>query len=197
MKPLVYIHADESCLGVQFTDRDSPGGAAGMVEFWKGGLWTRRDFWLSEPATTNNRMALRGAAELLDQLRESCRVLFTSDSQYLVRGMSEWVPQWKRLGWRRKAGAIENLELWKALDHAAAQHDVKWRWVRGHAGNPYNEYVNFLAVRAARKQLASNGLVESAFTEWLEEQREKYNRFTDFLEAAAPDPADFAVDPPK
>lgn len=186
--PKVYIYADESCLGVQFKDRDSPGGAGGLVEIWQRGKWQRRDYWVSEPSTTNNRMAIRSGIVGLSQLTKPCNVIFTSDSQYLVRAMSEWVHGWKKAGWKRKAGALENVELWQELAHAAERHKVTWSWVRGHAGHPHNEYANHLATRAAKKQNASNGLVPSEFEKWLEEQREKYNRYFDFNEHAPPVP---------
>jgi ribonuclease HI len=182
----VWIYADESCLGNQYMDRANPGGAAGLIEFWREGQWIRRDYWISEPATTNNRMALRSASVGLGALRRACEVVFTSDSQYLVRGMSEWVAGWQARGWKRKSGSIENLELWQELVAAAAPHRVTWRWVRGHAGHPQNEYANHLATRAAREQTASSGLVESGFGAWLEEEREKRAHYMDFLEHAPP-----------
>ncbi len=184
--PLVVIHADESCLGNQFQDRDSPGGAGALVEAWKDGGWVRRDLWLSEPGTTNNRMAIRSASASLGSLRRPCRVRFISDSQYLVKGMTEWLPGWKARGWRRKAGAIENLELWKELDRVAALHRVTWEWVRGHAGHPRNEYVNDLAVAAATEQTQSGGLVPSGFLEWLEEQRSTHGRYRELDEDQPP-----------
>jgi ribonuclease HI len=184
--PRLVIHADESCLGNQFVDRDNPGGAAGLVEHWRGDRWARRDFWLSEPGTTNNRMAIRSAIEGLSALKLPCRVRFVSDSQYLVKGMSEWIEGWKRRGWKRKAGPIENVELWQELDRAASRHEVTWAWVKGHAGHPRNEYVNDLAVRAAKEQTHSGGLVPSGFHAWLEEQREKRGRYMDFMEFAPP-----------
>jgi ribonuclease HI len=183
---LVYIYADESCLGNQFADRARPGGAGGLVELWRGAAWVRRDYWASEPATTNNRMALRGACDLLDALTRPCRVLFTSDSQYLVRGMLEWIHGWAKRGWKRKGGGIENVELWQRLARAAHRHEVEWRWVRGHAGHPQNEYANDLAVRAAREQSVSGGLIESRFVEWLERHREASQRYMDFFELAPP-----------
>lgn len=167
MEPEVWIHADESCLGNQFRDRANPGGAAGLVEFRSGAGWLRRDYWISESDTTNNRMALRSAIEGLRGLSRPCRVRFVSDSQYLVKGMREWLPGWKARGWKRKAGAIENLELWKELDLEAGRHTVDWRWVRGHDGHPRNEYANDLAVRAAKERTESGGLVESGFAEWM------------------------------
>lgn len=185
--PHVSIHADESCLGNQFQSRANPGGAAGLVEHWKEGRWVRRDFWTSESDTTNNRMALRSAIEGLGALKRPCRVQFVSDSQYLIRGMTEWVPAWKAKGWKRKGGPPENLRLWQELDQVAARHSVKWIWVRGHAGHPRNEYANHLATRAARQQSASPGLVASGFSEWLEEQREEREKYLDFFEDLPPD----------
>jgi ribonuclease HI len=190
---LVYVYADESCLGNQYTDRDSPGGAGGLVELWRDDTWVRRDYWSSEPGTTNNRMALRGARELLESLRRPCRVVFTSDSQYLITGMREWIHGWARRGWKRKAGAIENVGLWQELARAAAVHEVDWRWVRGHAGHPQNEYVNDLAIRAAREQSSSGGLVESGFLQWLERHRESRQRYMDFLEMAPPPEPGFSA----
>src|SRR6185436_656124 len=107
-RPYLQVHADESCLGNQFKDRDNPGGAAGLVEHWSGTRWERRDYWISEPATTNNRMALRSAIEALGHLIKPSRVVFVSDSQYLVKGMSEWIEGWKARNWVRKGGPIEN-----------------------------------------------------------------------------------------
>lgn len=181
----VHVHADESCLGNQFRDRATPGGAGGLVELWRSGQSVRRDYWVSEPDTTNNRMALRSALELLAALRRPCRVRFVSDSQYLVKGAREWMPGWKRRGWKRKAGPIENLDLWQRLDVAMQGHDMTWEWVKGHAGHPRNEYANELATRAAREQNQSGGLVDSGFQEWLEGEREK-GRYLDFFEFQPP-----------
>jgi ribonuclease HI len=184
-KPLVHIHADESCLGNQNVDKDSPGGAAGLVEFWQARKWLRRDYWISEPATTNNRMAIKSAIVGLDLLKKPCHVIFVSDSQYLVRGMSEWVFGWAKNGWKRKSGVLENAELWQELTRAARRHDVEWKWVKGHASHPQNEYANHLATRAAKDQDASGGLVDSQFVAWLDQQREKYDRYVTFDHTAA------------
>ncbi len=100
--------------------------------------------------------------------------------------MREWIAGWVRRGWKRKGGKVENADLWKALLVVARRHEVDWRWVRGHAGHPQNEYANHLAVRAATEQDASGGLVPSGFTDWLEEQREKKERYFDFFEFQPP-----------
>jgi hypothetical protein len=96
-----------------------------------------------------------------------------SDSEYLVKGMRLWVPKWEARGWRRAGGPIENLQLWKELVAAARKHDVQWTWVRGHVGHPKNEYVDWLAVSAAREQKATAGPVESKFPEWLSTKQAK------------------------
>lgn len=175
--PGVLVYADESCLG-NGREGANPGGAGGMIEHRKTPTSepTRLDYWLSEPATTNNRMALRSAIEALGILSRKgnrLHVRFTSDSQYLVRGMREWVPGWKSRGWRRKGGEIENLLLWKEIDAAAARHVVEWEWVRGHNKHPQNEYADHLATRAAREQSNSGGPIPSLYMEWLAAQRAK------------------------
>ena len=175
--PLVAIYADESCLG-NGREGDNPGGAAGVIEHLSPATarLTRWDYWISEPATTNNRMALRSAIEAFRVIGRKgglFRVIFTSDSQYLVKGMTEWVHGWAGRGWRRSGGEIENLPLWMELVDAATPHGVQWQWVRGHAGHPQNEYANDLAVSAARAQSSSDGSRTSEFDAWLAVQREK------------------------
>jgi len=121
-------------------------------------------------------MALRGAIEALQILSRKgkrLRVEFTSDSQYLVKGMTEWVRVWKSRGWRRKVGEIENLALWQSVDALALAHDVNWHWVRGHNKHPQNEYADHLATRAAREQTSSDGPIPSLYEEWLAAQQAK------------------------
>ena len=175
--PLVAIYADESCLG-NGREGDNPGGAAGVIEYMNAATerLTRWDYWISEPSTTNNRMALRSAIEAFRVISRKgglFRVLFTSDSQYLVKGMTEWVYGWAARGWTRKVGPIENLSLWQELVDAATPHRTQWQWVRGHAGHPQNEYANDLAVAAAKEQTSSDGARTSEFDAWLEAQRAK------------------------
>jgi ribonuclease HI len=171
--PHVLVHADESCLGND-SSKPSPGGNAALIEAPAGDSLARWDFYESSPQTTNNRMALAGAIATLEWVRrqwQRARVVYVSDSQYLVKGMSEWVAGWRARGWKRKGGALENLELWQKLVQAAAAHDVAWRWIEGHAGHAKNEYANDLAIRAAERQERSNGLVPSEFDAWLAQAR--------------------------
>jgi ribonuclease HI len=171
--PLVAVYADESCLG-NGREGDNPGGAGGLIEIARGEGLVRRDFWISENATTNNRMALRSVIEAFRSLSKKeniFRVVFTSDSRYLVDGMTDWVHQWAARGWRRKAGPVENKQLWQEAIDAVNGHSVHWRWVRGHAGHPQNEYANELATKAARELSASHGAVPSQFDRWLAAQR--------------------------
>ena len=161
--PVAIAHLDESCLG-NGREGSTPGGAGALVETRVAGTVVRRDVYISSPDTTNNRMALAGAIGVLQLMSgkgKRIRALLVSDSEYLVRGMREWVPGWITRGWTRKAGAIENLALWQALVASAADHEVQFTWVRGHNGHPKNEFADYLAVRAAREQLTSDGLVES------------------------------------
>jgi ribonuclease HI len=115
-------------------------------------------------------MALIGAStglRLMAAKGKRMHVLMVSDSEYLVKGMREWVPGWVGRGWTRKSGPIENLALWQELAAAARLHEVQWTWVRGHRGHPKNEYANDLAVAAARERITSDGAVESGLGEWL------------------------------
>jgi len=179
--PIVVVHADESCLG-NGRDGSNPGGAGGLIEIAARGGIARRDVYISSPATTNNRMALSGAIAafaLLSQKGKHLRVAYVSDSNYLIRGMSEWVPAWRARGWRRKGGAVENLPLWKKLVDVASAHNIIWQWVRGHAGHPKNEYADALAVRAARELIHSEGAEPSGFEAWLERERQR-GHFADY-----------------
>jgi ribonuclease HI len=173
---LVAIYADESCIG-NGREGANPGGAAGLIEWLhpKSNEVTRCDYWISEPATTNNRMALRSVIEAfraISRSGNSYRVIFTSDSRYIVNGLNEWLQKWKAQSWKKKGGPILNLELWKEVDSVVSPHEYQGRWVGGHAGHPQNEYANFLATRAAKEQSNSGGLRESEFDNWLANQKE-------------------------
>ncbi len=171
---LVVVYADESCLG-NGQAGSTPGGAGALVEYQlRDGSLRRFDLWLSEPDTTNNRMALRSVIDTFDAISRKGSTLsirFTTDSRYIVDGMTQWVRGWRERGWKRKAGAVENVELWKAAVASLRAHEVEWRWVRGHAGHAQNEYANHLATRAAASQDQSGGLVASAFDDWIAVQK--------------------------
>jgi len=171
--PIAVLHLDESCLG-NGREGATPGGAGGLIEVRAAGVIQRRDFYIHAPDTTNNRMALAGAIAALQLLAgkgKRLSVLLVSDSEYLVKGMREWVPGWMARGWTRKGGAIENLELWRLLVDSARRHEVQFTWVRGHQGHAKNEYANDLAVKAATEQITSHGAVESGFPQWLAGKR--------------------------
>lgn len=169
----ILVHADESCLGNDGS-KPSPGGNAALIEAPAGDSVARWDFYECSPQTTNNKMALAGAIATLEWIRRQwrhARIVYVSDSQYLVNGMREWVQGWEARGWKRRGGAVQNLELWQKLVQAAAAHDVTWTWIEGHAGHAKNEYANHLAIQAAERQERSNGLVPSGFDTWLGQQR--------------------------
>jgi ribonuclease HI len=169
------VHLDESCLG-NGADGDTPGGAGGLIEVRIASGLERRDFFIHAHDTTNNKMALAGAIGVLQLLATKgnrLRLLAVSDSEYLVRGVREWLPGWVARGWKRKGGEIENLDLWKALHFSLTLHDAQFAWVRGHAGHAKNEYANDLAVNAAETQETSRGVVQSGFDAWLEKKRAK------------------------
>jgi ribonuclease HI len=178
---LAVVHADESCLR-NGQEGPNPGGAGSLIELRSRKLIVRRDVFISSPDTTNNRMALAGAVAtfaLLSQKGNRFRVVYVSDSEYLIKGIREWVPGWQARGWRRKDGEILNLELWQKLVQAIKGHEPQWEWVRGHAGHPKNEYANHLATSTAREQVHSQGAVPSRLVEWLEERRSR-GKFTDY-----------------
>lgn len=196
--PLVAVFADESCLG-NGREGHNPGGAAGVIEYRHphSDRVTRLDYWISEPSTTNNRMALRSAIEAMRIVSRNgtrFRLVFTSDSQYLVKGMSEWTHGWIARGWKRKEGVIENLALWQEAVDLAREQQIAWRWVRGHAGHPQNEYANDLAVQAAREQTCSDGAVASKFDAWMEAKQRK-GKLAQPL-APFPDPVEFRATRP-
>jgi ribonuclease HI len=142
----VTIYTDGACLG-----NPGPGGWAALLIDTDG----ERELSGYEPATTNNRMELRAAVEGLQALAAPADVDLHTDSQYLRNGMTEWLPRWKRNGWRTAdKKAVKNTDLWQALDTLAAHHVVRWHWVRGHAGHPQNERCDALANEAIRRARA-------------------------------------------
>ena len=184
--PIVAVYADESCLG-NGKEGDNPGGAGVLIEYHPPkGVLVWRDLWVSDAATTNNRMALRSVIETFRALNakgRQFRVAFTTDSRYIVDGMTTWVHSWALKGWKRKGGPIENLELWWEALGLAAPHSISWRWVRGHHGHAQNEYANDLATGAAERQDFSGGLIASGFDSWREAAGSKHAHVEPFPRA--------------
>jgi len=112
-----------------------------------------------EPDTTNNRMELMAVIQALKALKRTCRVVIHTDSQYVQKGMTEWLSGWKQRGWRTAARKpVKNSDLWQELDVLVQEHDVSWRWVRGHTGDPGNERADALANRGVdQTRAALNG----------------------------------------
>ena len=139
MTSTVTIYTDGACRG-----NPGPGGWGALLIAGD----RRKELWGGESETTNNRMELRAAIEALAALKRSTRVVLYTDSVYVRNGISSWLAQWKRRGWRTASRKpVKNKDLWLALDDAAARHDIDWRWVKGHAGDPGNERADELANR--------------------------------------------------
>jgi len=143
----VELFADGACSG-----NPGPGGW-GVLMRWQG---HERELSGGEPATTNNRMELRAVIEGLNALTRPMRVAVYTDSQYVQKGITEWLAGWKKRGWRTAdKKPVKNDDLWRALEAAAARHRVDWHWVRGHAGHPENERADALARRGIEGLQAS------------------------------------------
>ena len=143
MKSIV-IYTDGACLG-----NPGPGGWGALLRYRD----IERELSGGEPQTTNNRMELMAAIVALETLTEACRVDLHTDSQYVRQGITEWLRNWVRRGWKTAAGgAVKNLDLWQRLQAASERHTIEWHWVKGHSGHPENERVDALATAAARAQ---------------------------------------------
>lgn len=144
------IWTDGSC-----RPNPGPGGWGAVIV---GADRARQERSGAEADTTNNRMELRAAIEALNTLPSPSRVVLTTDSEYVQRGMTAWLPGWLRKGWvTGKGKPVENRDLWQLLAAAAGRHVVEWRWVRGHTGNSMNEAADTLAVLALRQMLRERG----------------------------------------
>lgn len=140
--PVIKIYSDGACWG-----NPGPGG-------WAAILITpghSKEINGAERQTTNNRMEITAALQALKALNKPSVVQIYTDSSYLVNAATAWLPGWKARGWKRKDGVLLNADLWKDLDYEMAKHQVKWTWVKGHAGNRYNERADELANEAIRK----------------------------------------------
>jgi len=133
----IEIHTDGACLG-----NPGPGGWAALLRY----NGREREIAGGDSATTNNRMELMAAIMALETLTEPCRVVLQTDSQYVRQGITEWMKNWVRRGWKTAAGApVKNRDLWERLHEAAQRHEIAWNWVKGHSGDPDNERVDVLA----------------------------------------------------
>ena len=136
---VVEIYSDGACRG-----NPGPGGWGVLLRFDK----TEKELWGGEADTTNNRMELTAVIRALEALKQPSRARVFTDSQYVQKGISEWVHDWKRRNWRTAdKKPVKNVDLWKRLDELAASHRIEWHWVRGHAGHPENERADRLANR--------------------------------------------------
>lgn len=138
---VVEIFTDGACKGNPGT-----GGWGALLRF--GGH--EKELFGGEANTTNNRMELLAVIRALESLNRRCRVQVHTDSQYVQKGISEWIHGWKKKGWKTASGSpVKNDDLWRQLDVLASQHEVEWRWVKGHAGHAENERADALANRGA------------------------------------------------
>jgi ribonuclease HI len=133
----VNIYTDGACKG-----NPGPGGWGALLTLGE----VEKELFGGEKLTTNNRMELTGAIKGLQALTKPCSVVLTTDSQYVIKGISEWMPNWKLKGWKTsKKQPVLNVDLWQELDRAIQGHTIKWVWVKGHAGHPGNERADELA----------------------------------------------------
>ncbi len=143
---IVEIWTDGACSG-----NPGPGGWGALLKFGD----RRKEICGGEPDTTNNRMELMGAIEALNALKGAQTVVLHTDSSYVKQGITTWITNWQKKNWRTAGGApVKNVDLWKALLEAAARHEVDWRWVKGHAGDPGNERADELARRGLEEARA-------------------------------------------
>jgi ribonuclease HI len=145
----VDIYTDGACRG-----NPGPGGWGAVLIYGEH----ERELSGAEALTTNNRMELMGAIAALKALKRSCHVRLYTDSQYLRKGITEWLPQWKQRNWRTAdKKPVKNLDLWQALEAEIERHTIEWHWVKGHSGVPGNERADALANRAIDEMLAVSG----------------------------------------
>jgi ribonuclease HI len=138
-RPVVTIYTDGACKG-----NPGPGGWGA----WLSSHGHEKELFGGEAATTNNRMELTAVIEALSSLKRTCDVTLYTDSEYVRKGITEWIHNWKLRGWKTAdKKAVKNADLWQRLDALRALHHIDWRWVRGHAGDPGNERADALANR--------------------------------------------------
>jgi len=137
MSDQVIVYTDGACKG-----NPGPGGW-GVILSYKGKV---KEFYGGDPDTTNNRMELMAAIQALETLSKPCSVQITTDSKYVLQGITEWMDNWKKRGWKTAARQpVKNEDLWRRLDAAIVRHDIEWIWIKGHSGNNGNERADALA----------------------------------------------------
>ena len=142
----VEIHTDGACRG-----NPGPGGWGAILRNGE----TEKELYGGERETTNNRMELMAAIQALEALKRPCEVTLVTDSEYVKKGITEWLDDWKRRGWKTAGKKpVKNQDLWQRLDEATRAHRIDWRWVRGHTGHPENERADQLANRGIEEMLA-------------------------------------------
>ena len=147
MTQQVLIYTDGACRG-----NPGPGGWGAWLRFGD----QQKELWGGEPETTNNRMELLATIESLKALTRSCDVEIYTDSQYVRKGITEWMINWKKRGWKTAAKKpVKNQDLWQALDEQVQRHSVNWHWVKGHSGDEGNEKADSLANRGIDDMLAA------------------------------------------
>jgi ribonuclease HI len=142
----VKIFTDGACKG-----NPGPGGWGALLRYGD----KEKHLWGGEAETTNNRMELEATIQALGALKRECQVILTTDSQYVRKGITEWIHGWRKNGWKTAAKKpVKNADLWQALDELTKKHQVEWRWVKGHSGHPENELADQLANRGVEEVLA-------------------------------------------
>ena len=145
MSDRVEIFTDGACRG-----NPGPGGWGALLRFGTA----EKELYGAEANTTNNRMEMKAVIEALSTLKRRCTVEVTTDSKYVKQGITEWIINWKRNGWRNSSKKpVKNADLWIELDTLSQQHDVSWHWVKGHSGHEENERVDELANKAIDEML--------------------------------------------
>lgn len=142
----VEIWTDGACKG-----NPGPGGWGALLKMGA----VEKTLHGGEPLTTNNRMEMLAVIEALGALKRPCKVLLHVDSQYVMKGMTEWIHGWKQRGWRTAdKKPVKNADLWLRMDEEVAKHSITWKWVKGHAGDPGNERADLLANRGVEEARA-------------------------------------------
>ena len=145
MSESVVIYTDGACKG-----NPGPGGWGVALQYGNA----KRELFGGEPETTNNRMELMAAIMALETLKRPSKVILHSDSKYVLQGITEWMANWKKRGWKTAAKKpVKNVDLWRRLDAAMQRHEIDWQWVKGHSGDEGNELAD---------ELANKGVVEVA-----------------------------------